>query len=350
MTEVPTASRQYYLAQSLFWGGYILLNLVFMSLWGQTSTLAIPIFLVLSILLMASSHGLRCLYQRFATNWSLLKTALNLAWLLPIMSLLAQYLLYVLITVGVRLLSVNTDGMPRGSVGVFIGYSMNVCIMLVLWSTFYLLRVELRKRRNAEIVQLQLQLALKDAELQFLRGQINSHFLFNALNNLRSLIREDAERARNGLNDLASLLRGLLHVDPARKVKLKDELEWVKGYLALEALQFETRLQTEFMIDESLLNQELPPLILQTLVENAIRHGIAARRDGGVVHISARKLNDQRWQLRVTNPLPEHVSAHAGNGIGLSNARQRLQLAYGDQARLSLEFGVQVIATVELPL
>ena len=350
MIEPRSTTRRYCLAQLIFWGGYLLLNLMFMNFYfNQVSRPSIVVSTVLSVLLFGVSHGLRFLFHKYAKNWSLTKISLNLAWILPFEAVVVQVLLFVIISFGIYAKSIGTDGLQRYTLGTFMGYTMNTCIMLVMWSTFYLLRVELRKRRHAEVAQLQLQLALKDAELQFLRGQINSHFLFNALNNLRSLIREDAERARTGLNDLAVLLRGLLHIDPAKKVKLADELEWVRGYLALEALQFERRLRTEFKIDEGLLNHEVPPLILQTLVENAVKHGIAARRDGGEIGIAAQRAGNDCWRLIVTNPNADRAVAHQGNGIGLMNTRQRLTLAYGEKASLTLTMGDVVTATVQIP-
>jgi len=347
MTEV-TSSRQYYLAQLVFWGGYFLLNLAFLSFTFLSPLLAL-IFILLSLLLFIATHLMRSAYKRIASRWGFKRIALHLVWLLPVVALLIQALLFTSILLGIRIFSLSTDGMQKGTTGSLFIYTVDTCIMLVLWCAVYLFRVEFIKRRNAEIAHWRLQSEVKDAELQFLRSQINSHFLFNALNNLRSLIREDAERARAGLNDLAALLRGLLHVDPARKVKLKEELEWVKGYLALEALQFENRLRTEFIIDDTLLNQELPPLILQTLVENAIKHGIAVRREGGVVSVSARQAGDRRWQLIVTNPVADQQSLHQGNGIGLKNTKQRLSIAYGHQASLTLQIADVVTATVELP-
>lgn len=349
MTESTKSTRQYYLAQIIFWGGYFLLNLVFISLTYATPLLVF-IFLLLSMLLFVTTHVMRSLYKRIAPRWSFVRIAVNLIWLLPLFALAIQILLFFITGLSISLFSLDTGAMQKSSMGSVFIYTVDTCIMLVLWCTVYLLRAEFIKRRQTEIAHWKLQSELKDAELQFLRSQINSHFLFNALNNLRSLIREDAERARAGLTDLAALLRGLLQADPVRKVKLSDELEWVKGYLSLEALQFESRLRTEFTIDDSLLNQELPPLILQTLVENAVKHGIAARREGGIIHISAHMLHDKQWQLCVTNPAPATAAPHAGHGIGLNNARQRLKLAYGDQARLSLDVGAQVTATVDLPL
>jgi len=349
MTE-STSTRQYYLAQFLFWSAYFLLNMVFVKVGVQWHPIYPVIFLVLSLLLFTATHALRWIYKKKAYTWPLRKTILNLVWALPVTAVLIQWLLFTLVFIVISVFAIDATGAQRSTVGGFVTYVMNTWIMLVLWCTVYLFRVEFRKRREAEVAHWKLQSEVKEAELQFLRSQINSHFLFNALNNLRSLIREDAERARAGLNDLAALLRGLLHVDPSKKVKLKDELEWVKGYLALEALQFENRLRTEFNIDDKLLNQELPPLILQTLVENAIKHGIAARRDGGVVGISAKSISDKKWQLIVTNPGADRAGTHQGNGIGLKNTRQRLSIAYGDQASLALQIGDVVIATVELPL
>lgn len=341
--------RQYLLAQFVFWGGYFILNLVFIS-FTYSSPLLVSIFLMLSALLFVATHLLRGVYKKIAPRWSFKRIALNLIWLLPLLALAIQVLLFVITGLGISLFSLDTGQMQKSSLGGFFIYTVDTCIMLVLWCTVYLLRAEFIKRRQTEVAYWKLQSELKDAELQFLRSQISSHFIFNALNNLRSLIREDAERARSGLNDLAALLRGLLHIDSAGKVKLRDELDWVRGYLALEALQFENRLKTEFDVDEALLDQELPPLILQTLVENAVKHGIAARRDGGTIRVVARYESDKKWQLIVTNPAAERESAHQGNEVGLRNTRQRLMLAYDNQASLTLNMDDIVTATVELPL
>jgi LytS/YehU family sensor histidine kinase len=227
---------------------------------------------------------------------------------------------------------------------------MNYAIMLTLWSAIYLLRSEFNRRRYAEISHWQLQVQLKENELQFLRSQINSHFLFNAINNLRALINEDAERARAGLADLSVLLRGLLQNDGAQLVSLREEMEWVRGYLALESLQFEDRLHLDIQVDESLLTAKLPPLIIQTLVENAIKHGIAARRAGGTLQIRIKRIGSDHWQINVVNPLPEFQPSHQGNKIGLHNARERLGMAFGEAAQLDLHIANEVTASVSMPL
>lgn len=344
-------TQRYLIAQCAFWGIYGVLNLIFMGLWGAALSPFITIlFIALSLTLGLISHGFRYLYKTYANNWTLLKVGIHLIWLIPLAALAAQFILFISMWVVIALFPATAAGAQPTSTGGMIGYAINYCIMFTLWSAIYLLRAEFQKRRNSEIAHWQLQAQLKENELQFLRSQINSHFLFNAINNLRSLVKEDAEQAREGLANLSVLLRGLLHNDGQQLVTLREEMEWVRGYLSLEALQFENRLSTMIDVDESLLTAKLPPLILQTLVENAIKHGIAARRAGGHLTITIQKTTPTHWQIKVINPLPEFQPTHQGNKIGLRNARERLRIAFGEHASLNLDIAEQVTATVEIPL
>jgi len=344
-------TQRYLIAQCAFWCSYGVLNLIFMGLWGATlSPFLTILFIALSLILGLITHGFRHLYKTYANNWTLLKVGLNLIWLIPLAALVAQFILFIFIWALITLFPATAAGAQPTSTGGMIGYTINYCIMLGLWCTIYLLRTEIQKRRNSEIAHWQLQAQLKENELQFLRSQINSHFLFNAINNLRSLVKEDAEQAREGLANLSVLLRGLLNNDSQQLVSLREEMEWVRGYLSLEALQFENRLSTTIEVDENLLTAKLPPLILQTLVENAIKHGIAARRTGGNLTITIKKTTPTHWQIKVINPLPEFQPTHQGNKIGLHNAHERLQIAFGEQASLNIDIAEQVTATVEMPL
>jgi sensor histidine kinase YesM len=348
--HITNYSRQYLLAQLFFWGSYLLMNILFISAWGSVSGVAVGIFIVLSLLLGGASHGLRALYQRFQPTCSLVKICLHLLWLLPLAAMVVQLVLHAFIYTTLQFIPTASSGIQPVSAGSFIGYSINTTIMLILWSVLYLLRSEFKKRREIEIAHWRDQAKLREIELQFLRSQINSHFLFNSLNNLRALILEDPHAARQGLADLATLLRGLLQAEAHVTVPLREELDWVRGYLALEALQFEQRLQYELVIDDSLLDAKVPPLLVQTLVENAIKHGIAARRSGGLVSLRAQRLNNSEWLLEVENPAAELPALHQGNGIGLANARERLALAFGESTKLDLQLGENIIARVRLPL
>lgn len=343
-------SRQYLLAQGVFWGSYLLLNIMFAALWNSFSNAAIGIFVTLSFMLLFTSHQMRALYLCAQPQLTFSRTCLHLSWLIPIAALAIQIVLHLLIYTVVALAPEHSSGIHPFSTSSFILYTFNTAFMLALWSMLYLLRSEFKKRRETEIAHWRDQAKLRDIELQFLRSQINSHFLFNSLNNVRALILEDPHAARQGLADLATLLRGLLQAEAHITVPLREELDWVRGYLALEALQFEQRLQYDFAIDDSLLDAKVPPLLVQTLVENAIKHGIAGRRSGGLVSLRAQRLNNSEWQLEVENPAAELPALHQGNGIGLANARERLAMAFGEQAKLDLQLGAQVIARVRLPL
>src|SRR5690606_16611858 len=278
------------------------------SIIGLSATLSpvmAVIFIMLSVLLWLASDGLRWLHKNYGRSHSLTYIFLHLLWLLPLTGLAVQLLLSIIIYGLMSQFPNLAEGVQPMHSGSLLLYTANTSIILLLWSIIYLLRAEFFKRRHAEIEHWRLRAEMKERELDFLRSQINSHFLFNAINNLRAMVREDAERARSGLADLSTLLRGILHSDSRSLIKLQEELEWVRGYLSLEALQFENRLIVEEQIDPELLNAQMPPLLLQTLVENAIKHGIAARRSGGKIIFSARQLDNDRWQLSVTNPKSE---------------------------------------------
>jgi signal transduction histidine kinase len=346
------ATRSYWRFQALFWGGYWVLQMTFARIWGYSSGVYDLMFAGQCGLMLGITHGYRLLYLRYGISLGTRAVWLHLLWLLPVSAVLVQ-LVFAACTRLFLLGALRTTPGANASLGAsgpMVGYLISTAFILLVWCLVCLLRAEWRRRRDAERDYWQNQLRLREVELQFLRSQINSHFLFNALNNIRSLVREDADAARQGLSDLATLLRGLMHGKVVTVVRLDEEIELVKGYLALEALQFEQRLAFELQVDPDLLGAKLPPLLLQTLVENAVKHGIARRAEGGTVRISARCLPAGRWQLQVENPAAELPSRHEGNGIGLRNAHDRLKAAFGDLARLDLTMGPTVRATAELPL
>ncbi len=189
--------------------------------------------------------------------------------------------------------------------------------------------------------------AARDAQLQALAAQLNPHFLFNCLNSVRALIVENPARAASMVTGLADLLRYALSSDRQRTVNLAQELEIVDEYLNLERVRFEERLRVERAIDPAALSARLPPMLVQTLVENAVKHGVAVSAAGGVVRVRA-EVNGQRVDIAITNtggfrPAPD------GQGRGLRNATERLRLLYGQEASLRVE-GSSESTTVSLSL
>jgi len=207
--------------------------------------------------------------------------------------------------------------------------------LFALWTTIYLAVHEFRRRRIAEVHALRLELVAQEAQLRGLRAQLNPHFLFNCLNGLRELIVEDPQRAQSMVTQLSGLLRYSLQSDQTEQVFLEDEIQAVKDYLALEAVRFEERLRVQWDIAPESSKVSVPPMLLQTLVENALKHGISRRPEGGEISIKA-LVRDSQLHLEVLNTgeIPEQPSE---NGIGLKNARSRLQLLYGEHAKIVLE-------------
>jgi signal transduction histidine kinase len=219
---------------------------------------------------------------------------------------------------------------------------INGLFLLVGWLCLYFFYHIFERLNRLQVEQLRLTASVREAELRALKSQINPHFLFNSLNSLRALIDEDAPRARESVTRLANMLRYSLQSGQLQTVPLEDELRIVEDYLALEQIRHESRLRVRWDISAEARTQSVPPMLLQTLVENAVKYGISVRREGGELAISAR-VEANCIHIRVTNPgelvAPSSDSAaRAGSstGVGLRNASERLKLLFGEQATLQL--------------
>ena len=213
----------------------------------------------------------------------------------------------------------------------------------------------LRRLRVKEKLTLQLLALRREQELATLKAQVNPHFLFNALNSISAMVSTDAEETRTMIAQLAALLRYIIESSKRDVVPLKDELQFVTDYIALEARRMGERLSSRLEADPSLDAYPVPPMILQPLVENAIRHGIAPAEDGGTVVVQIRRntrgiaflVTDTGVGLTCADPLA------TPNGIGLKNTDARLRKLYGNQAGLVITpcagSGCEVRFTLPLP-
>ncbi|KHA79123.1 sensor protein LytS [Janthinobacterium lividum] len=222
--------------------------------------------------------------------------------------------------------------------------------VFLTWTVFYFTALSLRRASRFEAEALRLEVLAKDAQLRALQAQVNPHFFFNSLNSVRALIFEDREAAAHMIDQLANLMRHALQSSQHATVPLAAELEAVRAYLAIEQSRFEERLRVSFDIPPGLELVRVPPMALQTLVENAVKYGVEASADGGDIRIAARRsAGMDTLQIEVANT-GRLRSASGSTGIGLRNARQRLQLACGERASLELcEQAGWVYATIHLP-
>jgi two-component system, LytTR family, sensor histidine kinase AlgZ len=223
----------------------------------------------------------------------------------------------------------------------------NWTLVFVFWLIFYFTATSLRRRRLAELRESELARALQLAELRVLKTQLNPHFLFNSLNTVRSLIADDPTRAQRAVTHLANTLRYTLSAGHDELVTLAQELDIVREYLALETMRFEDRLSVEFKVAAEAGDVQIPVMLLQTVVENAIKHGIAELPAGGTIKISARLAGDA-FLIEVENPRPATQASTARDGIGLRNADERLRLLFGSGASLDLDLSNPSIAAARI--
>jgi LytS/YehU family sensor histidine kinase len=204
---------------------------------------------------------------------------------------------------------------------------------------------------RALLLNERLQVALKEAQLSSLSNQLNPHFLFNALNNIRFMIHEDAGRADRTLVALSELLRYSLEGARSDTLPLCREVEMVERYIAVAASQLEDRLDFTLELADGLRDWPVPPMLLQMLVENAVKHGIEPARHGGRVRVDIAE-QDRRLVCSVVNDLDARSDAPQadGMGIGLRNIERRLQLLYGARATLAAgRRDGRFAATITLP-
>ncbi|WP_457444305.1 sensor histidine kinase [Roseateles sp. P5_E4] len=335
--------------QALLWGGYVAISLAMVSSFQPLNASFVFVMGCVGGGLWAASEGLRALALRRAwLDRSPPALLLRLALLPPLFALAVQVVLFAINWAGISLGLLHfPPNVPQGWL-VLLSYTVNTTIMLWLWMAVWMGLQMLHRWRVGEVAKWQAEAAARELELQVLRAQINPHFLFNALNNLRALINEDPTRAREMLSRLSNTLRHTLQHSAKERVPLADELAVVRDYIALEQLHHEERLRVDWQVDPATAGASVPPMLLQLLVENAIKHGIARTAGGGVVDIHIGR-DGGKLNIAVDNPGQWKPGSTDSTGLGLANLRERLARAGGDGAgcRIAAADG-RVNVTVEL--
>jgi two-component system, LytTR family, sensor kinase len=326
-------AKYYWLCQLSGWG-FVALCMIFFAFTFEKSMTG---RFFLRVLIMTScgilfTHILREVIRR--SGWLLL----------PVEKVIGRLVLGVIITSlchSLFLLSlVNTFNLSESSKKItftsrLLAATLDNGLFIIPWALIYYFYHYIEKSRKQEIDTLKLETLVKELELKTIKSHINPHFIFNALNSIRALIDENPGRARNAITELSTILRSSMQADKLETVPFEKELNIVKDYLALEHIRFEDRLQIEYDIDEDTLDQPVPPMMLQTLVENAIKHGIGRQVSGGKVKIIS-DFNGDNHQLIVQNT-GRLNGTYNTDGFGLTSTQNRLQLLFGQKANFSIE-------------
>jgi sensor histidine kinase YesM len=216
----------------------------------------------------------------------------------------------------------------------FFGSVFLYAILFSLWMSFYYTFLFIEKSRKQEIKNLQFEAKKNEIELKNLRAQINPHFLFNALNSIKALIEIDKDEAKEAITKLSNLLRQSITLSKSKLISIKEELNVVQTYINIEKIRFEERIKANFDIDEAVLNCKIPPLMIQTLVENAIKHGLSKMIDGGIINVIIKKEKD-RVKILIENSGQLKYDKNK-IGIGIENTKKRLKILFGKSAKFRI--------------
>lgn len=350
-----TANSRYWFFQAIGWGGFALISIFFAYSFDQLKTRQdldlvigrIGVFVVLGI---AITHLMRMIIINLNLLQKKLERQLFLFVLITFLFSLVGSYFDMLILMKFDWLNKREKEFLNNKTLLIASGAFYFFVYFFIWNLIYFIYHYVTKSRKQQLDTLRLESLVKELELQTIKAHINPHFIFNSLNSIRALVDENPQRARRAVTELSNILRSSMQTEKVETVPLEKELNIVKDYLALENMRFEDRLRVEYEIDEDTLNQPVPPMMLQTLVENAIKHGISKQINGGVVKvISAFKGDFHELVVQNTGQLNGKMNAE---GFGLSSTTNRLSLLYGDKSNFEIKQinGSLVQATVLIPV
>ena len=295
--------------------------------WLNAVLLVVPATLVYAIGSGFSAFYLCRAYPLHARHPLAIAGVMSLAALFAglLWATLLQFLNSVSLLPDVRWLGVN---LTQSMLALFFGLG---ALLYCLAAAVHYLLLEFVRARMAEQRGLEAQLMAQEAQLRMLRTQIDPHFLFNSLNSISALTSINAAGARQMTVQLASFFRQSLSLEAHKHITVEQELVLIRHFLAIEQVRFGARLQVAESVDAGALACLLPPMLIQPLVENAVKHGICGLTDGGLIRIAARRAGSLLL-IEVRNPVDADQGPSRGNGVGLENVRQRLASAYGHEA------------------
>ena len=335
----PKPRPAYWWCQAGGWGAYLLVNLVASQGFYVLNTRVVGGFIFLSIVGILLTHAFRHFLLR--RNWIELRAAQLVPRVIAVnfvlaLAIVAIVFIYFSILPPASKVPWANRPSPTGYFSVLVVYLFNDFVILTIWSGIYFGVAYFERQRRLEIERYQARTALAEAELRGLKSQLNPHFLFNSLNSLRALVVEDPARTQTAITQMAAILRYHLQSGERSLVPLAEEIETAEQYLALELIRFEDRLEVTRQFQPEALPCLVPPLALQTLVENAIKYGISRDSGPGRIELSA-ATHDGRLEICVRNNGELQSSSNDGStGVGLANLRTRLRLLFGDNASVDL--------------
>lgn len=328
---IKNKNRIYWLLQILGWGGYTSFLTFFLTSFSDNS---LPVKVILLQIVIGStlffvSHQMRILIKQW--NW----VDLKLKYLFPRILILAAIgsVIGQVIIHGIMITVLDWESYRPIRWAEFPFYAFNTFVMLLGWSVLYFGYHFFESAQKSKMDKLKAESLVKDAELIALKAQINPHFIFNSLNNIRAMVLEDPMKARDMISNLSDLMRYSIKFSNDELVSLESEIEIVENYLKLEMVQYENRLEYSLDIDHSTKELKIPPMIIQLQVENAIKHGISQLPKGGQVNVKT-ELKNTDLIIKVSNS--GKITKNSDGGIGLKNVIERIKHLFNVEPNFSL--------------
>jgi sensor histidine kinase YesM len=320
----------YWTCQFIGWTLYAAINLFFFKLSYNTNFKDILLFLIWLPLGITITHA----YRFIVLKYNILKVNIYFQIPIIIVSSLIMSILFFIINISiVNLFSHSTEQIDLLAATSKI---LSLVLIFVIWSVIYFGFHFFDNYKRTEIQNLRLEANTKEVELNKLKSQLNPHFMFNSMNSIRALVDEDPKKAKVAITQLSNILRNTLMMHKNKFITLEEELVLVKDYLELEHIRFEERLNFNFDINPNTLILNVPPMMVQTLVENGIKHGISKYPEGGSISIITLK-TETGFEIEIINTGQLTPNTKSDSGVGVENTTNRLELLFGKKASFSLK-------------
>lgn len=325
------SEKKYWLIQIVGWSLFALLN-IYIDFFNPKASHTITI--IINVLLIAVGITITHFYRKYLIKqrWFNLETTPLITRVLLVNIIMAfalcvwQYILNNIF---------NSDVPDISSLSRLAQPFMSAYLILLGWSLIYFTWSYIENNRSRIITQLQLQNDMQELELKSMRSNLQPHFIFNSLNSIRALVKEDPEASREAITKLSKILRTSISTKE-NSIPLDEELKLVENYLHLEKIRFEERLQYEFQIAVKTRPLLIPPMLIQNMVENAVKHGISLLEKGGTIWISS-EIDNEVVRISIKNEgRINEENKLKGTGFGMSSSQKRLNHLYPEASEITM--------------
>ena len=318
--------RLYWTLQIVIWASYALLQIIVYSIERDIPARRIIFFIIEALICFGVTHMFRFVVNKL--KWLNLSVPKMIPRVLASVFAMGFAIYFLRVPPSIALNVVNVQRLAFDPKEI-LGFGLWYVFLMFVWTLFYFTYHYIERYNKS----LRYEASMIEIELNNLKNQLNPHFIFNALNSIRALVDENPIKSKQAINQLSNILRNSLTFEKKGLTKFDDEMKIVNDYLGLESIRFEERLKTEIEIHPKSNSFLVPPFMIQTLVENGIKHGISKLTQGGIIQVKTLvDKNRLKIQIRNSGHMVNGAKRTKSGGTGIANTKHRLKLLYGEEA------------------